>query len=193
MLREAKNFAFVREGVIRRRYALVVGSRDVGFLRPGQFARAARAQLDEPVPLMEAGARRWWWYRDRFWWEDEGYGPADVVALVADRERRARGRLDRAHAALERDRAVARPAGSGHRLERAAGPVGHVSPARREPLPRDVRLAVWRRDRGRCRECGSGFDLQYDHVIPIALGGASSVANLQLLCGDCNRAKGASL
>jgi HNH endonuclease len=190
MLREAKNCAFVREGVIRRRYAFVVGSRDVGVLRPGSFARAARAQLDEPVPLMEVGARRWWWYRDRFWWEDEGYGTDDVVALVADRERRARRRLERAHAALERERVAAGPA----RSEPLQGGVHEpVRLARREPLPRDVRLAVWRRDRGRCRECGSGFDLQYDHVIPLALGGASSVDNLQLLCGDCNRAKGASL
>jgi HNH endonuclease len=172
MLREAKNCAFVRQGVIRRRYAFVVGSREAGVLRPAVFARATRAQLDEPVPLMEAGARRWWWYRDRFWWEDEGYGPDDVVALVADRDRRTRRRLDRAHAALERERA---------------------SIARREPLPRDVRLAVWRRDHGRCRECGGGFDLQYDHVIPLSLGGANSIENLQLLCGDCNRAKGASL
>jgi hypothetical protein len=179
MLREAKNCAFVRQGVLRRRYAFVVGSHDIGVLRPGPFARAARAQLDEPVPLMEAGARRWWWYRDRFWWEDEGYGPDDVVALVADRERRARRRLERAHAALERER----PPGRGR----------PVAPHLREPLPRDVRLAVWRRDRGRCRECGNGFDLQYDHVIPVALGGATSVDNLQLLCGDCNRAKGASL
>jgi HNH endonuclease len=174
MLREAKNCAFVRQGVIRRRYAFVIGAHDVGVLRHGSFARAARAQIEEPVPLTEAGARRWWWYRDRFWWEDEGYGPEDVVALVADRERRARRRLDRAHAALERERAAATPAG-------------------REPIPREVKLSVWRRDRGRCRECGEGFDLQYDHVIPLALGGASSVDNLQLLCGDCNRAKGASL
>ena len=172
MLREAKNCAFVRLGVIRRRYALVVGSRDVGVLRPGAFTRAARAQGNEPVPLMEAGARRWWWYRDRFWWEDEGYEAHDVVALVADRERRRGRRLERAHAALRQE---------------------HASAPRREPVPRDIRLAVWRRDRGRCRECGNGFDLQYDHVIPLALGGATSVANLQLLCGDCNRAKGAAL
>ena len=187
MLREAKNCAFVREGVLRRRYAFAIGSRDVGVLRPGPVARAARAQLEEPVPLMEAGARRWWWYRDRFWWEDEGYGPDDVVALVADRERRARRRLERAHAALERERAAA------DRSHPAAGRAQPATTHPRDPLPRDVRLAVWRRDRGRCRECGSGFDLQYDHVIPLALGGASSVDNLQLLCGDCNRAKGASL
>jgi hypothetical protein len=172
MLREARNCGFVRHGALRRRYAFVVGSRPSGVLRPAAFARAERAQRSYPVALMEEAGRRWWWYRDRFWWEDEGYDARDVVALVADRERRRRRRLDRAHAALRRE---------------------HGAAARREPLPREVRLAVWQRDRGRCRDCGGGFDLQYDHVIPLALGGASGVDNLQLLCGDCNRAKGASL
>jgi anti-anti-sigma factor len=37
------------------------------------------------------------------------------------------------------------------------------------------------------------FDLQYDHVIPVALGGATTTGNLQLLCADCNRKKGADL
>ena len=191
MLRETRNCGFVREGALRRRYAFVVGSQRSGVLRPAAYVRAERAQRSEPVALMERAGRRWWWYRDRFWWEDEGYDARDVVALVADRERRRRGRLDRAHAALERERAVERPAGRGS-LDRV-GVREPASLARREPLPRDVRLAVWRRDRGRCRECGNGFDLQYDHVIPLSLGGASSVDNLQLLCGDCNRAKGASL
>jgi HNH endonuclease len=174
MLREARNCGFVRQGAwLWRRYVLVVGGREAGRLGGAAYARAARAQREEPVPLMEEDGRGWWWYRDRFWWEDEAYEPADVIALVAERERRRRRRLERAHAALQQEHAVAAP--------------------RRDPLPRDVRLAVWRRDRGRCRECGNGFDLQYDHVIPLAMGGASSVENLQLLCGDCNRAKGAAL
>jgi HNH endonuclease len=179
MLREARNCGFVRQGALRRRYAFVVASEQSGVLRPAAYVRAERAQRSEPVALMERAGRCWWWYRDRFWWEDEGYEARDVVALVADRERRRRRRLDRAHAALAREQTPSR-----------AEP---APPPRREPLPREVRLAVWQRDRGRCRECGSGFDLQYDHVIPLALGGASGVDNLQLLCGDCNRAKGASL
>ena len=40
-------------------------------------------------------------------------------------------------------------------------------------------------------ECGSKFDLQYEDVIPVALGGAT-VDNLQLPCGECNRMKGAA-
>jgi 5-methylcytosine-specific restriction endonuclease McrA len=35
--------------------------------------------------------------------------------------------------------------------------------------------------------------LPYDHVIPVALGGATTIGNLQLLCGDCNREKGADV
>lgn len=35
--------------------------------------------------------------------------------------------------------------------------------------------------------------LQYDHVLPVALGGATTVENLQLLCADCNRRKSDSL
>jgi 5-methylcytosine-specific restriction endonuclease McrA len=64
---------------------------------------------------------------------------------------------------------------------------------RREPIPREVRRAVFERDGGKCAQCGSNFDLQYDHVIPVVLGGATTVGNLQLLCGDCNREKGADL
>ena len=39
----------------------------------------------------------------------------------------------------------------------------------------------------------SNFDLQYDHVLPVALGGATTIENLQLLCADCNRRKSDSL
>ena len=64
---------------------------------------------------------------------------------------------------------------------------------RREPIPREVRYTVWERDGGKCVECGASFDLQYDHIIPLAFGGANRTENIQLLCGDCNRRKGATL
>lgn len=68
-----------------------------------------------------------------------------------------------------------------------------AGPARRQPIPVDVRRAVFERDGGCCVECSATFDLQYDHVIPLALGGANSEQNLQLLCGDCNRRKSDSI
>lgn len=48
----------------------------------------------------------------------------------------------------------------------------------REHIPHEVRLAVWKRDGARCVECSTDFDLQYDHIIPVSLGGATSAANL---------------
>ncbi len=56
-----------------------------------------------------------------------------------------------------------------------------------------MRRAVFRRDGGRCAACGSEELLQFDHVIPVALGGASTADNLQLLCAPCNREKGDAL
>lgn len=42
-----------------------------------------------------------------------------------------------------------------------------------------------------CAFCGVEDDLQIDHIIPIAKGGNNALKNLQLLCGKCNRRKGA--
>ncbi|MGX1886511.1 HNH endonuclease [Streptomyces sp. NPDC055287] len=44
-----------------------------------------------------------------------------------------------------------------------------------------------------CVVCGSTSELQFDHVIPVAMGGGSGPQNLQLLCGSCNRREGAGL
>jgi len=59
--------------------------------------------------------------------------------------------------------------------------------------PGDYHRAVFERDGGRCAECGATALLQFDHVIPLALGGSSSEANLQLLCDECNQRKGAGI
>jgi hypothetical protein len=59
-------------------------------------------------------------------------------------------------------------------------------------IPQDVTIAVSARDQGRCVECGSTQDLHYDHKIPWSRGGTNTVNNIQLMCGTCNRRKGAS-
>jgi 5-methylcytosine-specific restriction endonuclease McrA len=54
-----------------------------------------------------------------------------------------------------------------------------------------VRARILERDGESCGFCGTEHDLQIDHIFPVALGGKSDDDNLQVLCGPCNRAKGA--
>jgi hypothetical protein len=56
-----------------------------------------------------------------------------------------------------------------------------------------VRREAWRRDQGKCVACGSQERLEFDHVIPVAMGGSNTVRNIQLLCERCNREKAATL
>jgi hypothetical protein len=70
---------------------------------------------------------------------------------------------------------------------------GGSSDKRRAPIPRDVQIFVWQRDERKCVKCGSNQNLEFDHIIPLAMGGSNTARNLQLLCADCNRSKGANL
>jgi 5-methylcytosine-specific restriction endonuclease McrA len=172
MLREVKNAGFVREGVVFKRHRLVVGKKATScVLRPPAYTEFAGRQAVFPQALQPYDGRQYWAYAGRFYWEDQGLSAHDVQALVHERETRQQRKLERAHATMRSE----------------------ASPRRRDPIPRDVRLTVFTRDEGRCVECASSFDIQYDHVIPVALGGATSVENLQILCADCNRRKGATL
>ena len=56
-------------------------------------------------------------------------------------------------------------------------------------IPQDVKNAIWQRDRGKCVECSATSYLEFDHIIPFIKGGASTFANVQLLCRNCNLKK----
>lgn len=71
----------------------------------------------------------------------------------------------------------------------------------RKAIPQSIKVAVAARDGGRCQcragicghrgMCGSTEEPHYDHIIPWSKGGMDTVDNLQILCGPCNRRKGA--
>ena len=63
----------------------------------------------------------------------------------------------------------------------------------RPSIPESVRIIVWKRDSGKCVRCGSRKNLEYDHIIPISKGGGNTARNIELLCEQCNRSKGAKI
>lgn len=56
-------------------------------------------------------------------------------------------------------------------------------------ISQSVMDKVWRRDEGKCVQCGSKENLEFDHIIPHSKGGANTYRNIQLLCENCNRVK----
>ena len=65
-----------------------------------------------------------------------------------------------------------------------------VSASRRRIIPTKVKLAVWKRDAGRCIVCGATDELHFDHDVPWSKGGTSLTEdNIQLLCARHNLQK----
>jgi hypothetical protein len=68
---------------------------------------------------------------------------------------------------------------------------------KRVAIPVWVKKAVYFRDRGMCSLCRCDLSglvsiqnkLNYDHIVPLALGGINDVTNVQLLCNECNTQK----
>jgi len=178
MLRVDNNMRLVKmpwslAGMFSGRYAVASGKRVLGpRWKQASFEALKAAQEAQPVEILHQGNRTLWYFHDRFYWEDDGLGDDDVKALVLQRERRVQQKVQTAHSLM--------------RAEESGRPI-------RSPIPSDLRRVVFERDGGRCVECGSTFDLQYDHILPVALGGATTVENLQILCADCNRRTSDSL
>jgi 5-methylcytosine-specific restriction enzyme A len=61
-------------------------------------------------------------------------------------------------------------------------------------IPLSVRVNILSRDGYKCIFCGRNskeVTLEIDHIIPFSQGGGNESDNLQTLCFDCNRGKGA--
>ena len=71
-----------------------------------------------------------------------------------------------------------------------------ISVGMRTPLAVAEKRLVWRKSQGQCcyrhegRRCSSRFQLQIDHIIPLARDGTNEISNLQLLCRQHNQMKG---
>jgi hypothetical protein len=138
-----------------------------------QLRQLRQAQETEPVLLWDTGISKYWWFKKVVYQDDHGMDAEQVYALLVTKEQ-ARNRQ------IERAQAVVAQGPSDTERQR-----GHISA--------EVRNYVFQRDGGRCVTCQSSAELQFDHIIPVALGGSSEPENLQVLCGPCNRRKGASL
>ncbi len=70
-----------------------------------------------------------------------------------------------------------------------SAPIRRDAP-RRRVIPTWIKLAVWKRDGGKCVKCGATDELHFDHDLPWAKGGTSiTEENVQLLCARHNIAK----
>jgi len=133
-----------------------------------RFARLASSQVERPVLVASREGRRWWWYRDRFWWDDEGLSATEVATLVLRTDLQRQQQAD--------DLARVR-----------ASVLGHEPPPLREAeeVSPIVRFAVWCRDRGRCVDCRATEDLEYQQIVPFSKGGLRWIANVELRCAVC--------
>lgn len=140
-----------------------------------EYRSIVEAQQYEPVAILydSSRKRRWWVFKGEYYWEDEGYSATEVMVLILDRMQQKKKKLENA---LSRVNNQTQKSVNG-----------------RQPIPNDVKMFVWQRDRGRCVRCGSQENLEYDHIIPVSKGGSNTARNIQLLCEKCNRSKGANL
>ena len=145
----------------------------LGKMRKALFLQEYSAVVSTATAIATIGDRRYWQFRDRFYWDNDGLTASEVNALLVTRFQRERAQVERAEAMVSQ---------------------GFVnSGTQRGDIPDDLKQFVWMRDGGQCRNCSATSELQFDHVIPVTLGGATSADNLQILCGPCNRRKGSRL
>ena len=130
---------------------------------------------------------------------------ADLLRLHVNVSRRFMDKLEAARAALSHSHPNATneeilEAGLDLLLQRQAKrngmtdkPREEAPPASPDHLPAHVKRAVWVRDGGRCQWavnsggiCGSTLRVQFDHIVPRARGGPSTVENVRILCAFHN-------
>jgi hypothetical protein len=124
---------------------------------PRQDFQAMREHQEHvPIPICRVGERCYWWFQNRFYWDNDDLDQQEVYALLVTRQQRERQRIQMAQAIV------------------AIGAAPR--PLSRPAIPDDVKQFVFARDSGRCVQCSSPTDLQFDHIIPVALMGIYHLA-----------------
>ena len=146
------------------------GNRYIGRFKKTEWNKLLSRKSATLISSDEERLDHYWCVAGEFYVTKEDLTPADVLVLVAAKaQRRTR--------AVERARVEATAAGR----------------SRRQSIPPSVKTFVWQRDEGKCVDCGSDQLLEFDHIIPVTMGGSNTARNLQLLCESCNRSKGGHL
>jgi len=129
------------------------------------------SQQEIPVVVMtsEREGRSWWMFQGKFFVEDEKLTETEVKALALETISKGKRKIQRVVSLIGREE--------------------DAPTKKREMIPEDVKIYVWRRDNGKCVTCGSKKNLEYDHIIPVSRGGSSTKRNVQILCERCNREK----
>ena len=134
-----------------------------------RFLELRRAQRSSPRKLLTGHGRQWWWYSDRFWWDESRLSTREFASAVREVD---------LMAALRRHVADAARTGS---LEPTNGVGGERT------ISEHVRAVVWRRDDGRCVDCGSEDELNFAPTrADEGSDGALSADDFELLCGLCS-------
>lgn len=154
---------------------------------PEKFLKALKRSKDFnfpiPIPrlpelLFQADKKttvKFFYYEDAWYYTEENLDEDDVEALIeetyARKDRKLRRQIDKA--------------------KRMQPDISESFP--REKLSEGVQNSVWTRDGGKCVQCGSRRNLEFDHIIPVSKGGGNTARNIQLLCEKCNREKGSKI
>jgi len=117
-----------------------------------------------------------------------------ALDLLLERQARRQALVKRPRAAHGKAPGAAGASEKAGAPEEAAAPTPTRAPANPRTIPAAIEREVRRRDGNRCQYpldaggvCGATFQLQLDHLQPLALGGATTASNLRCACALHNR------
>jgi hypothetical protein len=133
-----------------------------------RFELLSHRQRTSPQLVSRVDGRRWWWYRDRFWWDASRLSAGQVASSIHELD--LDGTLQQ-HLLDEARHSALHTVGEAKEIDSIADP---------------VRRAVWRRDGGRCVDCGSKEGVRFEYVLSTPSSKAPSEHDLVLRCRTCS-------